>query len=397
MLNKIQILDSIKIILLGESGVGKTSIINVFQMKNFKENIASSLFCNSVNKSIEIENKEYLLEIWDTAGQEKFRSLNQLFIKDSKIIILVYDISNKNSFLELSYWYDFINERLNKKNFVLGLVGNKADLFDENEEVTEQEGRKYANEISAYFSLISAKSSKNGIDNFFKVIVTMYLKKNNKLRRSLNENETIKITKEKSIKKEKKGLCSGGKNKTGKICELDDEDKSIKIVFLGNNGVGKTSIIKTIKGLKLNKDYEPTSNISQYSLTFTKPNKKYNINIIDTNGDYSYHSELKKVIKKSSIIIIVFDLNEKETFLCVSKWLNKIIDYIKSEKDGKILVILGNKKNKNEKLKNCITNEEGTKFAQNYNANYLEISIEENNNLKNMIKNLLDQLINYKK
>ena len=394
MLNNVQILDSIKIILLGESGVGKTSIINIFQMKNFKENIASSLCCNFVNKSIEIENKEYLLEIWDTVGQEKFRSLNQLFIKDSKIIILVYDISKKYSFLELNYWYDFINERLNKKNFVLGLVGNKADLF-ENEEVTEQEGRKYATEISAYFSLLSAKSNKNGIDDFFKEIVTMYLKKNNKLRISLNE--TIKITKEKSIKKEKKGLCSGGKNKAGKICELDDEDKSIKIVFLGNNGVGKTSIIKTIKGLKLNKNYEPTSNISQYSLTFTKPNKKYNINIIDTNGDYSYHSELKKVIKKSSIFIIVFDLNEKETYLCVSKWLNKIIDYIRSEKDSKILVILGNKKNKNEKQKNCITNEEGAKFAQNYNANYLEISIEENNNLKNMIKNLLDQLINYKK
>ena len=395
MLNEVNNLDSIKIILLGESGVGKTSIINIFQMKDFNENIMTTICCNFVNKSIEIENKEYRLEIWDTAGQEKFRSLNQLFIKDSSIIILVYDISNKSKFLELSYWYDFINVYLNKENIVLGLVGNKADLF-ENEEVTEQEGRKFASEINAYFSLLSAKTNKIGIYNYFEEIVTMYLKKNNKLGRS--SFDTIKITKEKIIKKsEKKGLCSGGKNKTGKICELPDDDESIKIIFLGNNGVGKTSIIKTIKGLELNKDYEPTSNISQYSLTFTKSNKKYNINIIDTNGDYSYHSELKKVIKKSSIFIIVFDLREKETFLYLSKWLNKIYDYIKSEKDSKILVILGNKKNKNEKQKNCITNEEGIKFAKSYNANYLEISIEENLNLKNMIKNLLDQLINYKK
>ena len=102
----------------------------------------------------------------------------------------------------------------------------------------------------------------------------MYLKKNNIL--EMPKVQKLKITKEQSIQKvEKKGLCSGGKNKTGKICELDDEDKSIKIIFVGNSGVGKTSIIKTIKGLKLNKDYEPTSNISQYSLTYTKSDKKY--------------------------------------------------------------------------------------------------------------------------
>ena len=111
MINGVHDPNSIKIILLGESGVGKTSIINVFQIENFNENIVSTSCCNFVNKSIKIENKEYILEIWDTAGQEKFRSLNQLFIKDSNIIILVYDISNKNSFLDLSYWYDFINER----------------------------------------------------------------------------------------------------------------------------------------------------------------------------------------------------------------------------------------------------------------------------------------------
>ena len=390
MSNEVHRLDSIKIILLGESGVGKTSIIKVFQMDKFNENIVSTICCNFINKSIEIENKEFILEIWDTAGQEKFRSLNQLFIKDSSIIILVYDISNKNSFLELSYWYDFINEHLNKKDIVLGLVGNKADLF-ENEKVTEQEGRKYASEIDAYFSLISAKNDKKGVDSFFEQIVTMHLRKNNKLENP--KVERLKITKNKSMgKSERKGLCGGGKNKTGKICELQNDDKSIKIIFLGNNRVGKTSIIKAIKGLELHKEYEPTSNISQYSLTYTKSDKKYNINMIDTNGDYSYHSELEKVIKKSSIFIIVFDLNDKETFNYVSKWLDIINDYIRSEKDSKILVILGNKKK--QKQKNCITNDEGIKIAKNYNANYLEISIGEKNNLKNMIKNLLDELIN---
>ena len=205
-------LEIIKIILLGESGVGKTSIINVYQMETFKENVVSNLCCSNVNKTINIGNKEYILEIWDTAGQEKFRSLNQLFINDSNIIILVYDISNYNSFLELNYWNDYINERLNSKNFIVGLIGNKADLF-EDEQVTKQEGIKYASDIDAYFSLISAKSDKKGVDNFFREIIEIYLNRNNNIiRRSTYE--TIKIRNEKSIQKTgKKGFCGGGKKK----------------------------------------------------------------------------------------------------------------------------------------------------------------------------------------
>ena len=164
---------------------------------------------------------------------------------------------------------------------------------------------------------------------------------------------------------------------------------------MGNNGVGKTSIIKAIKGLKLNKEYESKLNISTYPLTLTKKEKKYNINIIDTNGDISSHSQLEQVIKKSSIFIIVFDLTEKKTFNYVSKWLEIINDYIKSENDKKILVILGNKTNLTKKQKQniCIKKEEGIKFAEKYNSYYLEISIEENNLLKNIIKNLVSQLL----
>jgi len=387
-------LENIKIILLGESGVGKTSLINVFNKGIFKKDIDSTGSCSSVIKKIEINNKEYSLDIWDTAGQEKYRSLNRIFIKDAKIVILVYDISSKNSFSQLNYWIDFIHERIDYNNIIIGIIGNKSDLF-EIEEVTEEEGREYASKYDAQFSLLSALKNKPMINMFFKQLVTIYLEKASK-GNIIVPPPSIKIKKEKLTKKnKKKGFCGGGKHKDEKICQINDDD-SIKIIFIGNNGVGKTNIIRIIKGLEDNEKYEPTPNIKEYEVTFTKKDTKHPIKLIDTNGDYAFHSELKLVIKKCSIFVLVFDLYKKETFNSLTKWINKINKYIKSESDEKLFLILGNKSNSNDKKSVCIKKEDGNKFASKHSCNYLEVSIEEKQNLINLIKNLSDQIINIK-
>ena len=386
--------ENIKIILLGESGVGKTSIIKCFNDEIFNNNRESTASCSQITKQIEINNNKYLLDIWDTAGQEKYRSLNTIFIKDAKIIILVYDISSKNSFLQLNFWYDFIHEQINYNNIILGIIGNKSDLFEQ-EKVTEEEGREYATKCGGYFSLLSVIKTKSLINSYFIHLVKMYLEKTSEI--DFIQTPSIKITKERIIKKnEKKGFCGGGKQKNEKICQIKDDD-SIKIIFIGNNGVGKTSIIRTIKGLELNEIYETTPNINEYTFTYTKKLKKYDIKIIDTNGNYECHSEIKFVIKKCSIFILVFDLYKKETFNNLTKWINKIFKYIKSENDDKLFLILGNKTNSNNDNKSvCVKKEDGIKFANKHYSNYLEISIEEKQNLKNLIKNLLDQIINNK-
>ena len=386
--------NNIKIILIGNFAVGKTSIIKSLDKIKFNEYEPSTLSCNFISKTVVINNKNYICDIWDTAGQEKFCSLNKLFIKDSNIIILVYDISKKETFVGLKYWIDFIQENLDIKNITLGLVGNKSDLY-KNEDVTIKEGEDLASKLDAYFSLLSAKGDSLGIEKYIEKIIARYLKKKHTMSPLLTS-KIIKIAnKDERNSGEEKGFCGGwGKSKKGKMYELTNDD-SIKIIFLGNNGVGKTSIIKAIKGLELNKEYESTLNISIYPFTLTKKEKKYKINIIDTNGDISSHSQLEQVIKKSSIFIIVFDLTEKKTFNYVSKWLEIINNYIKSENDRKILVILGNKTNLTKKQKQniCIKKEEGIKFAEKYNSYYLEITIEENHLLKNLIKNLVSQLL----
>ena len=164
---------SVKIALLGDSGVGKTCIINRYMSGQFTNNCASTIGGSYQQKIVKKRNKTLQLDIWDTAGQEKYRSLGKHFYKDAYIIILVYDICVKESFENLrSVWYEDIKKQ-GEKYTVLAIVGNKSDLF-ENEEVKEDEARKFADEIKATFMLVSAQNGDN-IENLFNSVVDIYL------------------------------------------------------------------------------------------------------------------------------------------------------------------------------------------------------------------------------
>jgi small GTP-binding protein len=168
----------IKTILVGMSGTGKTNIINAMINKPFNAKEISTLTSSFVSKYVEIKQKKYRVELWDTAGQERYKSLTKIFIKDSKIVIFVYDITRKNSFEEVDYWVKTVKENLDGDDYIFGLIGNKKDLFM-NEEVDEETGRGKAEEIGALFKLTSAKNETNAINQFIKELVEEYLRKNN--------------------------------------------------------------------------------------------------------------------------------------------------------------------------------------------------------------------------
>ena len=193
----------LKVILLGDCGVGKTNIILRFMKDQFDEDSITTTGSTYTMKVIEKDNIKYRLNIWDTAGQEKYRSITKLYLQDASIIILVYSIIEEESFNNLDYWYNTIKDKCSE-DIVLAIVGNKSDLYLE-ETVKEEKGVKYAEEKNAIFKLISAKTDKPGIDELFRMVLEEYIKKT--INEKNNKKESIIISndsKNKEKVKEKK-------------------------------------------------------------------------------------------------------------------------------------------------------------------------------------------------
>ena len=199
--------ENIKITLLGNSGVGKTCIIKRFAEDSYNENIKTTDYANYSQKEIKINDISIKLDLWDTAGQEKYRSLGKHFYRDSYIVCLVYDITNLDSFNDLkNNWYNDLKE-YGEKYTVIGVLGNKSDCY-ENEQVKEDIAREYAKSINAIFMLVSAKTGDN-INILFETLVREYLgpefiKKVEEMKKDKGEVE--KVTK-KSHKKKKRHFC----------------------------------------------------------------------------------------------------------------------------------------------------------------------------------------------
>ena len=118
----------LKAILVGEAGVGKTNLINVTLNKDFNDNENSSVNASFSIKKLQASKKQYNIYLWDTMGQERLRSLTKIFFKNSKIVILVFDITNRNSFNKLSEWEKLVKDNLGE-DIIFGICGNKSDLF----------------------------------------------------------------------------------------------------------------------------------------------------------------------------------------------------------------------------------------------------------------------------
>nr|AAC47440.1 rab6 [Plasmodium falciparum 3D7] len=162
-------LNKYKLVFLGEQAVGKTSIITRFMYDTFDNNYQSTIGIDFLSKTLYLDEGPVRLQLWDTAGQERFRSLIPSYIRDSAAAIVVYDITNRQSFENTTKWIqDILNER--GKDVIIALVGNKTDLGDLRK-VTYEEGMQKAQEYNTMFHETSAKAGHN-IKVLFKKIAS---------------------------------------------------------------------------------------------------------------------------------------------------------------------------------------------------------------------------------
>ena len=200
MSKKKEKIDKINIITLGNSSVGKSSLIQRYVDEKFADTLATIGF-NSKYKTKILSNGEKLKVVfYDTSGQEKYNSLSYNYIKNSNGILLMYDISKKESFLKIKDWLKNIYEHKDE-DFPILLLGNKCDLEKERE-VTKEEGEQLANELKLIFYETSSKEDIN-IEKAITELIEMIYKSLGKKFAGF-ETDQVKLEKSKNVKKSKK-------------------------------------------------------------------------------------------------------------------------------------------------------------------------------------------------
>ena len=233
-----------KLILIGDVAVGKTSIINSILGQKFNDEYEPSIGVDFFSKTIKYKGKSIKLQIWDSAGQEKFRSLIPNYIRGASLIILVYDITNKSSFNNLNSWIEFIN---NYESTNIIICGNKIDLKDKRE-VSYEEGEKFSEEKKMDFFEISAKEETNLLNMLFSSVASLpfFSTLNNEIK---SKEELINDLEKENIdnlnNNEDETLGIGNEPKDKKLNVIGKEKKNIS--NLVENNIDNSDINKVIE------------------------------------------------------------------------------------------------------------------------------------------------------
>ena len=166
-----------KMILIGDSGVGKSNILSRYINNSFSETTRSTVGVELSAKVEEINNTKIKIQIWDTAGQERYKSITKTYYKGAKGALIVYDITNKESFKNVDKWINDLKESGDDDVSIL-IVGNKCDL-EASREVTTDEVKKKAELYKMAYCETSALKGEN-IDNAFRTLIKIVVEKNEK-------------------------------------------------------------------------------------------------------------------------------------------------------------------------------------------------------------------------
>ena len=188
-----------KIMVIGESKVGKTSVIKKYTQNKFGGVYLTTVGVDFQDKIINIDDKKIRLQIWDTAGQERFRNLTKNYFNSSNGFLLIYDITDKDSLEHLNFWSAQIQLNAPEKSKCV-LVGNKCDL-EGSRAVSKEEGKIYAEKNKIKFFETSAKDGTN-INEVFEYIANEIYKEQKMEMRSVTSSQVL--SKEQTFKKKKK-------------------------------------------------------------------------------------------------------------------------------------------------------------------------------------------------
>ena len=300
---------SFKLIFIGDSSVGKSCLTTKAVKNNFEEYYQATVGFEFLTFNMKVNDKVIKLQIWDTCGQEIYKSLISNFYRNSSLAVLVYAIDNKESFTHVENWLNDLKSQANEDVRIF-LVGNKSDL-EEDRKVTKEEEYK------------------------------------------------IELLPE----------------------DYPQYDLSFKLIFIGDSSVGKSCL--TTKAVKNNFEeyYQATVGFEFLTFNMKVNDKVIKLQIWDTCGQEIYKSLISNFYRNSSLAVLVYAIDNKESFTHVENWLNDL----KSQASDDIRIFLvGNKSDLEEDRK--VTREEGEKYKLDQHLDlFMETSAKTGQNARNVL------------
>ena len=196
-----------QILLIGDSSVGKTSLIQRYANGIFKEEYLATVGLDYYTKQEMINNLNVLVKLWDTAGQERFKALTPNYFRNAEGVVLAYDVTNSESFENLKFWINSIKSNLGEKNIFIPIIiiGNKIDMEDMRD-ITKEDASKFAKENNYKYFETSAKTGE-GVDEAIRDLVNQVLTNSDKNEAAKGERKSVKIEDNKDNNQKKKGCC----------------------------------------------------------------------------------------------------------------------------------------------------------------------------------------------
>ncbi|SCU95362.1 LADA_0G15192g1_1 [Lachancea dasiensis] len=173
-----------KIVLIGDSGVGKSNLLSRFTTNEFNMESKSTIGVEFATRTIEVEGKKIKAQIWDTAGQERYRAITSAYYRGAVGALIVYDISKSSSYENCNHWLTELRENADE-NVAVGLIGNKSDL-GHLRAVPTDEAKNFAQENQLLFTETSALNSEN-VDQAFRELITAIYQMVSKHQVDMNE------------------------------------------------------------------------------------------------------------------------------------------------------------------------------------------------------------------
>ncbi|KAF4386529.1 hypothetical protein G4B88_006785 [Cannabis sativa] len=379
-----------KVVLIGDSGVGKSNLLSRFTRNEFSLESKSTIGVEFATRSIQVDDKVVKAQIWDTAGQERYRAITSAYYRGAVGALLVYDVTRHVTFENVERWLKELRDHTDA-NIVVMLVGNKADLRHLRA-ISTEDATAFAERENTFFMETSALESLNVENSFTEVLTQIYRVVSKKALdigddpAALPKGQTISVGKD-DVSAVKKREKRRELNKMGAYRTDDDYDYLFKVVLIGDSGVGKSNLLSRFTRNEFSLESKSTIGVEFATRSIQVDDKVVKAQIWDTAGQERYRAITSAYYRGAVGALLVYDVTRHVTFENVERWLKELRDHT----DANIVVMLVGNKADLRHLR-AISTEDATAFAERENTFFMETSALESLNVENSFTEVLTQI-----